>query len=1204
MSRKSIVEYQKDIFGLLQTRKLKYLCDFTVDTDLYEKLRRYVGQVIKFGKEYKEGATDILMAIFIVQVARKNVDEESFWLNFFDETTEKHTAERITYLKSLFLGTLKKYHLLGSEKDFWAAVYLHAFKLKYVSADFDSNMQLWNKNEDYIYGRVDRVISLIKHNYTFDEFCVEDISKYEESLIKIKKKVTREIKKKKYIGDINLNDKEYEVLITYMHHAVGLLNMKGVIADEYVFMVAVVQVAIKTYKNGNFWGNFFDEIRHKNSPNLQRLIGHVFYDLLEKNDKIKIERNKYVQNILLHCYVSDHYAEAYFDFLYKFYSIDLERDLSRLDKYMMSDLMSSICSEEKTGRTYMLVQHVSQGMSHNTKGSKIRIRNHLKLIDKFFWEDDYRVETEHRIYNHLQKWAKSSKEIRHDIEQLSYGRNKGRKSFSNPYFYYDHRDNKVKIVLPSQTIKRDFSDDVYWQIKGENIDKYFEVDKMESIIGFKILECSFAINWNDVFCHYRCTLMTGEGEKIKSFEIKKMDVVFFDNEGYPINSNSIKTGEVAAIYKSNDKIESSALYETNYYDGVSISYLQFAYGDILKLPNGKIVIIGKNDIKTGLVEKGLVEYTNCCISDKDYQVYSSMPLFLLRVKENKYAGTRIEINKKSFPIKELDVVKFSIDDLSGDVGCYIDLKSILGNVDGIFNIVIDIPGNHLLEWRYVYLKDFDVVFEGAPYIFEPRGTVKFKNIDIKDIEPHCEKDKEDNTFKFVINDVGRTLDYTTVIDGEVLNLETQVPALFVKQNGHWSSERPAPIWHSDFPDEITLSVPYHKVDLYVEEPFNENSDFSSDNETRIVSYRKTENTDCIVCDVRKFKSFFMEDEKKKTIHMKFGEVDTELFNVMIHSSIVSMQVLGDFKHNIITINSVIVGKANYCFDLHKDGILIAEKILLKDGRAFYEGELDNGKYNIEVFEIEEDDSGFDELEYYSLGCFEQELINPYDMTGKSLKLLQIERKTNPDNILQLRYNYYIENLEMTDDNSKYRGMMVVEKNDGRKFAALPVIVSFENLDKPNYAWITFVDEYDEQMDFLYDTKRKGILQEENTNLPKLECYRRYSIIDGEKQQFHIEFCERECSDYFDVDEQIVFPEMMNQVLFSFRKAGEEKHMEKYIFDETWSKNAMLTLKTAGFTTFSQLASITKKEFIRRTLADEIVVSQIENRMRFYGYYFK
>ncbi|MEI3503926.1 MAG: hypothetical protein V8Q42_09855 [Anaerovoracaceae bacterium] len=70
--------------------------------------------------------------------------------------------------------------------------------------------------------------------------------------------------------------------------------------------------------------------------------------------------------------------------------------------------------------------------------------------------------------------------------------------------------------------------------------------------------------------------------------------------------------------------------------------------------------------------------------------------------------------------------------------------------------------------------------------------------------------------------------------------------------------------------------------------------------------------------------------------------------------------------------------------------------------------------------------------------------------------------------------------------------MIVEKNLAGT-AALPVHVLFEDIDNPTYVWITFLDEYNEEMDFLYDTKRKGILQEENGRISKLACYRRYTM---------------------------------------------------------------------------------------------------------------
>ena len=179
--------------------------------------------------------------------------------------------------------------------------------------------------------------------------------------------------------------------------------------------------------------NFYEEIDLKQKQQYRSAIGDAFYSVLEERNMIRVAPNEYVQNILLHCFISNNYAKGYFDFLYAFYRIDLDRDIDRLDKDLMNELMESICAEENEGRTFMLVKHIGQAMSANQRGAKIRIRSHLKLLDRLFWDDQYEIKTDHRIKRLLQEWVRKSERMKTDIEEYKTGRKRGKKLFSHPY---------------------------------------------------------------------------------------------------------------------------------------------------------------------------------------------------------------------------------------------------------------------------------------------------------------------------------------------------------------------------------------------------------------------------------------------------------------------------------------------------------------------------------------------------------------------------------------------------------------------------------------------------------------------------------------------------------------------------------------------------------------------------------------------------
>lgn len=264
------------------------------------------------------------------------------------------------------------------------------------------------------------------------------------------RRINREFPDAAYIGDIKINDEEYAILKQYLKKA--LENLDGN-PDDAMYAVAVVQVAMRTYREHVFWGNFFAEADVPSNASLQGIIGKKFWAILIKHNKFHTDSKRYIQNILMHCYVSDYYAPKYFDFLYKFYSIDLDRDISRLDQETMNILLDSVCSEDNTGRRYMLVQHTSQAVAANRPGAAVRIRRHLEQIDKLFWNPEYEIIADHRLDSLMQDWARSANELALDANSIGRNHGRGARRFSSPYIFFDKANASFQLVLPSQIVK-------------------------------------------------------------------------------------------------------------------------------------------------------------------------------------------------------------------------------------------------------------------------------------------------------------------------------------------------------------------------------------------------------------------------------------------------------------------------------------------------------------------------------------------------------------------------------------------------------------------------------------------------------------------------------------------------------------------------------------------------------------------------------
>ncbi len=135
-----------------------------------------------------------------------------------------------------------------------------------------------------------------------------DNIKQKTPLQKLIIRINREIKKKTYLSDILIDEEEYELLKKELNKIIGSAKRSKRLDGSPLFAVGVVQVALRIYQDGNFWGPFFSEIgQPKGDGQEQRLIGTAFYKVLKEYGRFTVEQNRFVQNILLHCFVTNLY---------------------------------------------------------------------------------------------------------------------------------------------------------------------------------------------------------------------------------------------------------------------------------------------------------------------------------------------------------------------------------------------------------------------------------------------------------------------------------------------------------------------------------------------------------------------------------------------------------------------------------------------------------------------------------------------------------------------------------------------------------------------------------------------------------------------------------------------------------------------------------------------------------------------------------
>ena len=174
--------------------------------------------------------------------------------------------------------------------------------------------------------------------------------------------------------------------------------------------VGLVQIGIRRY-DGRYWTHVKEELSSSGIPVTHQhegWIGRSFYATLIHYGKFHVDENEFKNNILMHCFITKYYANDLFDFLFAYYQIDLDRDLSRNNTEMRNYLMQSMAKGENSARSCMIRKHTADAVFANERGCKIRVGKILRFIDDALFYDLYPENSQNRVAQLFCEWVKNS----------------------------------------------------------------------------------------------------------------------------------------------------------------------------------------------------------------------------------------------------------------------------------------------------------------------------------------------------------------------------------------------------------------------------------------------------------------------------------------------------------------------------------------------------------------------------------------------------------------------------------------------------------------------------------------------------------------------------------------------------------------------------------------------------------------------------
>lgn len=916
----------------------------------------------------------------------------------------------------------------------------------------------------------------------------------------LKTKIHRQFKTCRYIGDISINEDEYILLKAYLRNICKrYLNTYERYINSPIFAVALVQIGIHKY-DGRFWPHVEREIGMELPGSYQKWIGRSFYKTLEKYNKYKVAENEMMNNILLHCFITNHYASDLFDFLFAFYQIDLERDLTRNSKEMRDYLMQSMASGENTARAYKIKKHTSDAVAFNAKGCKIRIGKILRFMDNALFYELFPRTSQNRIAQLFCKWADESKKFDQAKKAIAGLTKRGEKRYSSPYLRYNGSQNRFELVLPPQYIHLATNEELpslHWKITFSNIEKNLEAEPENCVTGCKTqIVSDIYVPFDNIFDSIRIELIKNDADVIHKFtNIRAACVRFFDSNWELIHyTDVLPTGDAFAFTRTEDALytDSDAVYNCEYLNGLNLYSMELIKGDIIRLPDGRALPVG-SILEDGLLKNNLKNGVYVMREGVKYLVFSAVPSIYFRMSPTQERGTLIRINEEKYRFDIARAIKCNTQDNADEYGYILRLSDYI-KTEGIFHVNIDIPNSRKVnDYSFAVINQFDYKYENAPFIYKKEGKIAFFCTGMILGDERSEH-IADNSFMFRIDPNIDYLSFTYQTVDENLALRVYLPAFKWKfDEGAWHTERPEEIWYAEFPRMIYLKFPDDTVCLDMPPMMtddNEEAEYS-------IKVEKNKEKHLFVCDTRKMLSWLGFEDIIRPLSLHFESISFVFLRVITHCFLVNQecQIVEDRTDRKLWFKSSIIGFSDCVADVYLEDSLIAEKVEVKSNGFKLSIPFTSGKYRIEYFEADEEDD-FGAPDYRLFDAKECNYKNAKDLSGKTIQIVNVSERRQKGSIFSapkydLRGNVTVSSIQATPNEiDSFLGVLSCDT-----LTALRVKITIEGIHDMKVGALCFWSDADEDyIEFMYDKIAGTLALTEDEGTSPSEAKNRYLVL--------------------------------------------------------------------------------------------------------------
>ena len=921
---------------------------------------------------------------------------------------------------------------------------------------------------------------------------------------KLRRRIKRQFAKKKYLGDIQISDEEYALLLDYMRGRFKAMAARcSFKTPDEAFCVGMVQIGIRCYEDGVYWPKFQQEMRVSTNGGIQSELSDMFEETLRRNGHEMLDNQRFVNQLLLQGFVTDRYAGRLFDYLYDYYQRELFCCLGNL-KGRLKALLRAMARNDR-GQVKIVTQ-TADAIAYNPGSAQTRVQGLLRRIDKAYWDEELPGrERSNRLTRAFLDWLdERGRAVMNNDRAGSGARSRGDKRFSSPTIRYSPKDGTFALALPPQIVNDEDANNLRWEIDIGACSDYQTCNPLEVYTGWRVDGMKKELSDSALlFEKMEFRLMSGE-RRVRRFAIAAAPIRFFDEDGVWVRDNKLSAGRAISFSRPDFTPESSA---RTYIADMRLGEAPFIYAeysfekdDIVYFPDGEPLCVG-GTLREGLLKRGAVAGARVPLENGTADVYRASPLMYMQIRQEQLNGTKLTVNGRAYRLSEdaPGLRTFNPMDRSGEIGCLIELSEYGCRASGAYAVDVDVPADRTdRSCRFQLIAGLSYAFEDAPYVYKDAGTIS--------VPARCGLTETQDTEKPEAVDGWTYFSFKLLpgrrwigLDAQGVRVEFKVPMFeYCFEDGAWRTSELGDVWKKDFKQLIWIRCDGG-------EPVVSMMDENDELHEAFISYDKEK--DAFKCDMNAFKSYLTRERPSYTIYMTLpGAAEKIPFqNVYTHAVVLKAPAAlkVDARSGCVRALFDIIGRDAIYADLYRGDELICEKAPLVNNELVLNGDFENGMYRVELFE-EEDDDGFG-ADYLPIGkSYDVELINPGDLRGKSVEIVDVCSREDQPVRLRMKRTCRIYNLRRMG--AGYAGDMVIRSQNSNEIRErCEGYLELSDPENLQSAYVGFVEE-GEPLPFLYDNERSFIVRYEDRLIPSYKRYRRYSrtLYDGD-YSFSIHF---------------------------------------------------------------------------------------------------